>query len=42
MPARILIADDNPDNRDILEARLSAQGYVSLIARDGLEALDLQ
>ena len=41
MPARILIADDNPDNRDILEARLSAQGYASLIARDGIEALEI-
>jgi DNA-binding response OmpR family regulator len=37
--ARILVADDNPDNRDILRARLEASGYTILIAHDGTEAL---
>ncbi|MFM9940474.1 MAG: adenylate/guanylate cyclase domain-containing protein [Hyphomicrobiaceae bacterium] len=35
----ILIADDHPDNVAILEARLTAQGYRILVARDGEEAL---
>ena len=35
----ILIADDNPDNVAILETRLRAQGYRTVIARDGEEAL---
>jgi class 3 adenylate cyclase/CheY-like chemotaxis protein len=36
---RILVADDNPDNRDIFEARLAAHGYEILTASDGEEAL---
>lgn len=39
-PPRILIADDNPDNLDIFQTRLAAQGYEILVARDGQEALD--
>ncbi|MDX2157974.1 MAG: response regulator [Hyphomicrobiaceae bacterium] len=35
----ILVADDNEDNRAILVARLEAQGYRTVIARDGEEAL---
>ena len=38
-PPRILIVDDNEANRDILEARLGAQGYELLQAADGEEAL---
>ena len=38
-PARILIADDNPDNLDILRTRLAAHGYEILTATDGEEAL---
>ena len=38
-PPRILVADDNPDNRDIFEARLAAHGYEILTASDGEEAL---
>ena len=37
-PPRILVVDDNADNRDILEARLGAQGY-DATAADGEEAL---
>ena len=37
-PPLILVADDNPDNRAILEARLASQGYQLLSARDGEEA----
>ena len=36
---RILIVDDNETNRDILEARLTANGYEVLHAGDGEEAL---
>jgi class 3 adenylate cyclase/CheY-like chemotaxis protein len=39
-PARILIVDDNENNRAILTARLGAQGYSTLEACDGLEALE--
>src|ERR1700693_3455645 len=38
-PPRILIVDDNEANRDILDARLRAHGYVPLQAADGEEAL---
>ncbi len=38
-PARILVADDNETNRDILATRLEASGYEVLHARDGEQAL---
>src|ERR1700724_1787424 len=38
-PERILVVDDNETNRDILEARLTANGYEVLHAGDGEEAL---
>ena len=38
-PARILIADDNAGNREILIKRLQQQGYEFLQASDGEEAL---
>jgi class 3 adenylate cyclase/CheY-like chemotaxis protein len=38
-PALILIADDNADNRTILEARLASKGYALVSACDGEEAL---
>jgi DNA-binding response OmpR family regulator len=37
--ARILVADDNETNRDILATRLEASGYQVLHASDGEEAL---
>jgi adenylate cyclase len=40
-PPRILIADDSPSNRDILQARLAAHGYEILTAVDGQEALEM-
>jgi adenylate cyclase len=39
-PALILVVDDVPDNVDILQMRLEAQGYEVVTAADGLEALD--
>jgi adenylate cyclase len=39
-PPRILIVDDNDNNRAILAARLGAQGYVTEEAADGAEALE--
>ena len=39
MIARILVADDNETNRDILATRLQASGYEVLHASDGEEAL---
>jgi sigma-B regulation protein RsbU (phosphoserine phosphatase) len=38
-PPQILIVDDNPENVDILQARLASHGYEILTARDGEEAL---
>ena len=38
-PPRILIADDNPANLDILHTRLGTQGYDIVTASDGEEAL---
>ncbi|MEO9190505.1 MAG: adenylate/guanylate cyclase domain-containing protein [Acetobacteraceae bacterium] len=38
-PALILVADDNPANVEILEARLRSQGYDVITARDGEEAV---
>lgn len=38
---RILIVDDNEENRYMLDALLKGEGYETLIARDGLEALEL-
>jgi adenylate cyclase len=38
-PPRILIADDNPTNLEVLRVRLSAQGYDIITAADGEEAL---
>lgn len=38
-PARILVADDNETNRDILATRLEANGYEVLHAADGEQAL---
>ena len=40
-PARILVADDNPANLDIFQARLTAQGYEVLTANHGEQALEL-
>jgi adenylate cyclase len=38
-PPRILVVDDNPENRDIFQARLASHGYEILTASDGEEAL---
>jgi adenylate cyclase len=38
-PARILIVDDNEDNREIIRTRLATQGYDLLEAGDGEEAM---
>jgi phosphoserine phosphatase RsbU/P len=38
-PPHILIVDDNPENLDILQTRLTRHGYEILTARDGEEAL---
>src|ERR671919_2167661 len=38
-PPRVLVADDNPANLEILETRLARQGYEVITAKDGDEAL---
>jgi adenylate cyclase len=39
-PPLILVVDDVPDNVDILQMRLEAQGYAVATAGDGIEALE--
>ena len=39
-PPLILVVDDVPDNVDILQMRLEAQGYEVVTAADGLDALE--
>src|SRR5687768_15068594 len=39
MRTQILVADDNPDNLEILRMRLSSRGYDVITAADGEEAL---
>jgi CheY-like chemotaxis protein len=39
-PAKILIADDNPDNVRLLSVRLQSEGYQFATAYDGQETLD--
>jgi CheY-like chemotaxis protein len=41
MSARILIADDYDDNRELLRLILAGDGYTIFEARDGHEALDI-
>ena len=41
MKAKILIVDDDPDIVTMLEDRLQASDYGTVIARDGVEALEL-
>lgn len=40
-PVRVLIVDDDGDNRELLEVIFSAEGYVILSAASGEEALAL-
>jgi CheY-like chemotaxis protein len=37
---RLLVVDDNADNRDLLSRQLARQGYIVLTASDGVEALE--
>lgn len=41
MPATVLIVDDNEDSRDILAMILGMNGYQTLQACDGMEAIEL-
>ncbi len=42
MPERILVADDEPANRDLLEAVLTVAGYTVTLADVGAAALALR
>jgi CheY-like chemotaxis protein len=38
---RILVVDDNPDNRDVLSRILELSGYAVISAMNGIHALDI-
>ena len=38
---KILIADDNPEIREVLNVLLSSEGYDVIEAKDGQEAIEL-
>jgi class 3 adenylate cyclase/CheY-like chemotaxis protein len=38
---RILVADDNEENRDLLRRRLERDGHAVLLAKNGIEALEV-
>jgi len=40
-PSRILVVDDNPSNRDVLERRLTRDGHTIVTTVDGASALEL-
>lgn len=40
MAAKILVVDDDPDIRDVLEALLEGEGFEVLMANDGEQALE--
>ena len=40
-PTTILIVDDQPDNREMLSTLLAQEGYRTLTAAGGMEAMDL-
>ena len=40
-PKKILIADDEPDIREIIQYNLAKEGYETILAKDGNEAIDL-
>lgn len=39
--SRVLIADDNEQNRELLDAYLAGEGYEILMANDGKETMDV-
>ena len=41
MTAKILIVEDNPNNRDMLSRRLIKRGYEIVMAEDGQEGIDM-
>jgi CheY-like chemotaxis protein len=41
MPHRVVVADDQPETREMLAQYLSQRGIVVFFAADGIEALDL-
>ncbi|MBI1878167.1 MAG: response regulator [Chloroflexi bacterium] len=41
MPARILIIEDNPTNLDLMTFLLKSFGHTPLVARDGVEGLEI-
>ena len=40
MGAKVLVVDDDPDIRDVLEAQLEGEGFETVLANDGEQALE--
>jgi len=40
-PARVLIVEDDPDSQQLLETVLQLEGYKTMVARNGLQGLEL-
>ena len=40
MPQKILVVDDEPEILEMIESRLSANGYQVFTAKDGIEGID--
>lgn len=40
MGAKVLVVDDDPDIRDVLEALLEGEGFETVLANDGEQALE--
>lgn len=40
MGAKVLVVDDDPDIRDVLEALLESEGFETVLANDGEQALE--
>ena len=41
MPTQILIADDNPEARRMLEVRVKREGHQAILVENGRQALDV-
>lgn len=41
MPTKILVVEDSDDLRDIMQLYLASEGFTVIVARDGVEGIDI-